>query len=267
MVGADRTSAVLEAVDAVAYMAGGLDSAGRVLADVLGLGLGADASYGLWTSLAPLPDRRAGAAAAAAFSKVYVIGGFGSDSLAARSVSYATVLPSGTLNGWLRGPDLPEGRAFASAVVVGSTLLVLGGERGLVDPDAVTDSTQLVSTVYAIGISALSGAFRDSSWTILPVTLRQPRSRGAAFAVDDVLIVTGGVYAGMPSSAESEYAVLVDGLPGAFVEFPGESLASLTGGPTWLPAAPVVWDASGIARVTLVGGFVNGIPSALTWSQ
>ena len=72
---------------------------------------------------------------------------------------------------------------------------------------------------------------------------------------------------GMPSSAETEYAVLADGLPGTFLEFPGESLASLTGGPTWLPAAPVVWDASGVARVTLVGGFVNGIPSALTWSQ
>lgn len=267
MVGADRTNAVLENVEGVAYMIGGLDSADRVLSDVLGLGLGADGSYGLWTALPPLPDNRAGAAALAAYSKLYVIGGFGSDSLASRSVAYATILPSGTPNGWLLGPPLPEGRAFAAAVVIGSTLFVLGGERGLIDPDTVADSTQLAETVYAIAISPLTGAFRDTTWTALPVTLPQGRSRAAAFGVDDVLIVTGGVYPGMPSSAETEYATLVGGLPEAFQEFPGATLASMAGGPVWLAAAPVIWDTAGIGRVTLIGGLMAGSPTAQTWSQ
>jgi len=162
---------------------------------------------------------------------------------------------------------LPEGRAFAAAAVIGTTLFVLGGERGLIDPDAVADSTQLTETIYAISISPLTGAFRDTTWTTLPVTLPQGRSRAAAFAVDDALIVTGGVYVGMPSEAETAYATLVDGLPQAFQEFPGATLVSMAGGPVWLAAAPVIWDTAGIARVTLIGGLVAGTPTAQTWSQ
>lgn len=265
--GSDRTTAVLQDVDAVAYVLGGIDSAGRVLADALGLGVTAAGGYGLWSALAPLPNRRAGAAATTAFSKVYVIGGFGSDSLATRTVTYATVLPTGTLNGWFQGPELPEGRAFAAAAVARSTLFVLGGERGLVDPSGVADSSQLAATVYAIRISPLSGAFRDTAWTELPTPLLRPRSRGSAFVVDDALVVTGGVYLGMPSAGETEFASVANGLPGPFQESPGDLLASLAGGPVWLAAAPTVWTAAGNIRVTLVGGLVSGAPSTQTWSQ
>jgi hypothetical protein len=265
--GADRTTAVLNDVEAVAYILGGIDSAGRVLTDALGLGVTATGAYGFWTSLAPMPDRLAGPAAVAAFSRVYVVGGFGSDSLATRTVIYATVLPSGTLNGWFRGPELPEGRAFAAAAVVGSTLLVLGGEAGLIDPTGVVDSAQLAATVFAIRLNPLTGAFRDTAWTELPTTLLRPRSRGAAFAVDDAVVVTGGVYMGMPSAGETEFAPLTDGVPGAFQESPTSTLAALAGGPVWLAAAPVLWDGAGSPRVTLVGGLVAGLPTAQTWSQ
>jgi hypothetical protein len=265
--GGDRTTAVLDGVEGVAYILGGIDSAGRVLTDALGLGLASDGSYGLWTTLAPLPERRAGIAAVTAFSKVYAIGGFGSDSLATRTVIYATVLPSGTLNGWFRGPELPEGRAFGVAAVAGSTLLVLGGERGLIDPSGVADSAQLAATVYAIRLSPLTGAFRDSAWTELPTTLLRPRSRGSAFVVDDALVVTGGVYVGMPSAGETEFALLSGGIPGTFHESPASSLAALAGGPVWLAAGPLLWDAAGSARVTLVGGLITDTPTTRVWSQ
>jgi hypothetical protein len=265
--GGDRTTAVLDDVEAVAYVLGGIDSADQVLTDALGLGVTSAGAYGLWTSLAPLPERRAGVAAVAALSRLYVIGGFGSDSLATRTVIYATVLPSGTLNGWFRGPELPEGRAFAAAVVVGSTLFVVGGERGLIDPTGVADSSQLAATVYAIRLSPLSGAFRDTTWTELPVTLLRPRSRGAAFVVDDALVVTGGVYMGMPSAGETEFAVLTNGMPGSFQESPGSLLASLAGGPVWLASAPALWNGAGAGRVTLVGGLISGTPTAQGWSQ
>jgi len=265
--GGDRTTAVLDDVEAVAYVLGGVDSTGQVLTDALGLGVASDGSYGFWTSLAPLPERRAGLATAAALSRLYVVGGFGSDSLATRSVIYATVLPSGTLNGWFRGPELPEGRAFAAALVVGSTLLVVGGERGLIDPMGVADSAQLAATVYAIRLSPLSGAFRDTAWTELPVALLRPRSRGAAFVVDDALVVTGGVYMGMPSAGETEFATLTNGVPGPFQEFPGTPLAPLAGGAVWLASPPALWNGAGSARVTLVGGLVAGTPVAQGWSQ
>ena len=267
MAGADRTTAALQDVESVAYMIGGVDSAGRVLADALGIGLSSTGAYSLWTPMAPLPDRRAGIATAVAFGKLYAIGGFRPDSLAARDVFYSTILPNGTLNGWLIGPPLPEGRAFAAAAVAGSTLFVLGGERGAVLPDSLADSTQLAATVYAIPISPLSGAFRDSVWTELPASLLHARSRLSAAVVDDALIATGGIYAGMPSAGETEYAVMANAQVGAFQEFPGATLAALAGGPVLGPAVPLLWTAQGIGRLTVIGGTVGGAPVAQVWSK
>ena len=267
MAGADRTTAALEDVESVAYMIGGVDSAGRVLADALGIGVSAEGAYSLWTPMAPLLDRRAGIATAVAFGKLYAIGGFGPDSLAARDVFYTTVLPNGTLNGWFVGPPLPEGRAFAAAAVAGSTLYVLGGERGAILPDSLADSTQLAATVYAIPISPLSGAFRDSVWTELPVALRRARSRLSAAIVDDALVVTGGIYGGMPSAGETEYAAITNGQVGAFQEFSGATLASVAGGPVLDAARPLVWNTQGVVRVTVIGGTVGATPVAQVWSQ
>jgi hypothetical protein len=267
MAGADRTSAALQDIESVAYMVGGVDSAGRVLAEAQGIGVSAAGAYSLWTPMAPLLDRRAGMATAVAFGKLYAIGGFRPDSLAARDVFYTTVLPNGTLSGWFRGPPLPEGRAFAAAAVTGSTLYLLGGERGVILPDAVADSAQLTATVYAIPISPLSGAFRDSVWTELPVTLIHARSRHSAAPVDDALVVTGGVYVGMPSPGETEYAIVASGQVGAFQEFPGGTLAALAGGPVLGAAVPLVWTSQGIARLTVIGGTVVGAPAAQVWSK
>lgn len=267
MAGADRTTAALQDIESVAYMVGGLDSAGRVLAEAQGIGVSAAGAYSLWTPMAPLLDRRAGMATAVAFGKLYAIGGFRPDSLAARDVFYTTILPNGTLSGWFRGPPLPEGRAFAAAAVAGSTLYLLGGERGVILPDAVADSTQLTVTAYTIPISPLSGAFRDSVWTELPVTLIHARSRHSAALVDDALVVTGGVYVGMPSAGETEYATAANGQVGAFQEFPGGTLAAMAGGPVLGAAVPFVWTAQGIARLTVIGGTVVGAPAAQVWSQ
>jgi hypothetical protein len=267
MAGADRTNSALWDVESVAFMIGGIDSAGRVLAEALGIGVSAAGVYSLWTPMAPLLDRRAGVATAVAFGKLYVIGGFRPDSLAARDVFYTTIQPNGTLSGWFRGPSLPEGRAFAAAALAGSTLYLIGGERGSILPDSVADTTRLAATVYAIPISPLSGAFRDSVWTALPVTLLHARSRLAATVVDDALVVMGGVYAGMPSAGETEYATAAAGQLGAFQEFPGATLASAAGGPVLGPATPIVWTAQGTARVTVIGGTVLGVPTAQVWSK
>lgn len=267
MAGADRTTAALVDVESVAYMVGGVDSAGRVLADVLGIGVSAEGVYSLWTPMAPMLDRRAGQASVVAFGKLYAIGGFRPDSLAARDVYYTSVQPNGTLSGWFRGPPLPEGRAFAAAVVAGSTLYVLGGERGLVLPDSVADSTQVTATVFAIPVSPLSGAFRDSVWTELPAALVHARSRPAAVVVDDAIVVTGGVYVGMPSAGETEYAILASGQLGDFQEHPGATLAAAAGGPVVGFAAPILWNGQGIARITVIGGTVLGTPVAQVWSQ
>jgi hypothetical protein len=266
MAGADRTTAPLD-IEAVAYMLGGVDSAGRVLADVLGISVSPAGAYGLWTGLASLPDRRGGTASITAFGKVYAVGGFGSDSLASRGVAYATIRPDGTLNGWFLGPPLPEGRAFASVAIAGTTLFAIGGERGLVHYDVVTDTTQLTGTVFAIRLSPLSGSFRDTAWTELPTMLLAPRSRAAAFLVEDALVVTGGVYADMPSSGETEFARFAGDTLEAFQQFPGAPLAPQAGGATWSAAAPILWTRTGVGRSTVVGGNQPTGPTTRTWSQ
>jgi hypothetical protein len=258
----------LEGIDGVAYEIGGIDSAGAVLTDVLGIGLSASGAYGLWTPLTFLPAPRAGAAAVAALGNLYLIGGFGTDSLASRSVFTASVQPTGGLSGWFAGPPLPDGLAFAAAAVVGSTLYVLGGERGLVDPDSIADSTALSAAVLAIRLSPRTGAFLDTTWTILSTALMQARSRHAAFVLDGAIVVTGGVYLGMPSSNESEYAARDStGLLGPFQALPPPSVADLAGHPVWSSASPPLWDASGVGHATLAGGAVPGGVSLRVWSR
>lgn len=267
LLGVDRLNSRI-GLDGVGYEIGGVDSTGAVLTDVLGIGLTASGGYGLWTPLTVLPVPRAGVAAVAALGNLYVIGGFGTDSLAARSVLTASVQPAGGLSGWFPGPPLPDGLAFAAAVVAGNTLYVLGGERGLVSPDTVADSTALSATVLAIRLSPKTGAFLDSAWTVLPTPLIQPRSRHAAFVLDGAIVVVGGVYMGMPSSAESEYAVPDStGKLGSFRELPSPSVADLAGHPVWLSANPLLWDAAGVERATLVGGAVPGGVSSRVWSR
>jgi hypothetical protein len=267
MAGADGTNSPLE-LESVAYMVGGIDTAGRILADVYGIGVTAGLEYGLWTSLTPLPGARAGAAAVLAFGKLVVIGGFGPDSLASRAVTSAAVNPDGTLNGWFNGPPLPQGLAFPAAALAGETLYVVGGERDVVNPTGVPDSTNLTGSVFAIRLSPLTGAFADSTWTELPVTLGHPRSRAAAFVVDDAVVVAGGIYVGAPSAGDAEYATLSsDGSLSTFQDVPGPTLADVVGNSVWSFAAATLWDAQGIARATVVGGLTPAGPSARIWSQ
>jgi hypothetical protein len=267
VLGAHRLNARL-GLDGVVYQIGGIDSAGNVLTDVLGIGITTSGSYTLWTPLAVLPTPRAGAAGAVAFGTLYIIGGFGPDSLASRSVLTANVDSAGRLSGWFVGPSLPDGLAFAAAAVAGHTLYVTGGERGLVDPDTVSDSSAVSSAVLAIRLSPKTGAFLDTAWTVLTTSLAHARSRHAAFAMDGALVVTGGIYVGLPSAAESEYAVVDStGALAAFQDLPPPTVADLAGAPAWLSGGPPIWDARGQARPTLVGGFTPGGVSNRVWSR
>ncbi len=191
-----------------------------------------------------------------ALGNLFVVGGIGADSLASAVVLAAVVSGPGTLNGWFEGPGLPEGRAFAALTVMGNRLYVVGGQTGLVRPDTVDpQSPDLRGTVYSIALSARTGFFADSTWTELPAALTAPRARHAALVVDSSLVVTGGVYPGMPAPGETEVArILDDGSLSAFGLAGQPLLAGLAGGALQGFAAPVVWDAGGAVRVTLVGG-------------
>ncbi len=266
LAGVDRTNTSLE-LESVAYMVGGIDTAGRLLPDVFGIGITATGEYGLWTRLTPLPVARAGAVAIAAFGNLMVMGGFGADSLALTNVNAAIVNPNGTINGWFDGPDLPEGLAFAAAVIDGDRLYVVGGETGSVSPNVSdTSGANVRSSVWVMRLSERTGFFADSAWTEL-APLLQPRSRHAAFVLGRALVVAGGIYGGRPSQDESEFALIAaDGTIGPFATTGQVTIADLGGGVLDGAAAPAAWDQRGRAIAILIGGRdMAGTPRTGVW--
>jgi len=259
MVGASSLTSRL-ANDGVAWMIGGLDQTGRAISDVRGIAIGSTGSYGFWTPLAAMPVNRAGMAAAVGLGAIYVVGGFGNDSLAAREVLIATINTEGTINGWFRGPDLPEGRAFASTAVVGDRLYVLGGVAGAVHPDT-TDLGTLRATVYSITLSRRTGFVVGTDWQVEP-PLAHARARHAVFASGRGLIVVGGV-TDDPTAPETEWAPLTNGALGTFAE---RVAATVPRGPLRDFAAPVVRDAQGrIVVTTLAGRDSTGVSAQAWW--
>ena len=259
MVGATALSSRL-ASGGVAWMIGGMDSTGRTLADVLGISVGLDGSYGFWTPLAPLPGDRAGSAATVGLGAIYVVGGFGTDSTARRDVLMAIINPEGTINGWFRGPDLPVALAFAGAAVIDDRLYVAGGETGLVHPDSSVTG-QLTSAVYSLRLSRRTGFFADTAWTTEPVALVHARARHALYAAAGGLVVVGGVLVDSAVN-DTEAARIAGGTLGAFQE---STATARIGGPTRDGGAPAIRDGSGFAVVTVVGGTDAGGATSRVW--
>ncbi len=263
--GADRSRANLTLVDGMAYAVGGIDSTDRFLSDVIGLAVSATGQHVPWRELSALPEPLAGAAVVVTRGLMIVAGGVAEDSSASAAVYSATINPNGTLNGWFTGPSLPVPLAFATIVVHHATIYVIGGETGHVDVDA-PDSTAQVSTVYAITLSSLSGFFVDSTWRALPTALGRPRSRHAAFTLDQGILVTGGLYPGAPGAGESEFAPFLGDSLGAFTDVTAPALTALGGNPIGHVAGVVTADQEALPHPTLVGGrTLAGAPSSAVW--
>lgn len=266
LAGADRTNAPLDSVEAVAYLIAGLDSTGLPVANVSGIGVRRTGDYSLWTPLTPLPERRAGAASLVAFGAIIVAGGFGADSLARSDVFIASIQPTGEINGWFRGPSLPEPRAFGALVLLDETLFFVGGQTGLVPPDSIDPaSADLRATVWSAPLSRRSGFFLADSWTAV-ASLLEPRTRHAAFGLDGGLLVTGGVHPAGPG-AESEFAAVApDGTIGAFAGLGATSIADLGGGALRDVLYATVWDARGVPHPLIAGGRdAQGALRRATW--
>ena len=269
IVAVDRTRTRLRSdeFEGAAYLIGGLDADGAPLATVEGIGLRAGGAYGLWQPFTLLPERRAGVAAVTAHGNIFVVGGFGPDSVARPDVFYAGVQPDAQLNGWFRGPPLPEARALGALVVVDETLYYVGGETGVVDPDSTDPaSPNLRGTVWALRLSPRSGFPTDAGWIDVG-QLVEPRSRHAAFGLDGGILVTAGVYAAAPSTSESEFATIgPDGTVGVFAPVGAPTIASLGGGVLRYMAFTTAWDSRGVPHPLIVGGR-TGVDSVLsrTW--
>jgi hypothetical protein len=82
-----------------------------------------DIAANTWTTVAPLPEARTGAAAAVVDGTLYVIGGTN----AAGAVQPTLFAYDPGLDSWTTGPALPVARTLLAAVGVHGTLVVVGG--------------------------------------------------------------------------------------------------------------------------------------------
>ena len=222
-----RTAAALAALLLAGCTAGGPDSPapgpGPATTAAPGAGRGP-----AWRRLAPVPSQRTEVAAAAVGSRIWVLGGYGSDGT---TLATAEVFDTGA-GTWSRGPDLPVAVNHAMAATLDGVLYVAGGN------DDQGPSTQL---------ARLDG----NGWRTL-AALPQGRSAGGLVALDGRLYLVGGVVDGGLAADTQVYDPDADrwssapGLP-----TPREHLGAAAAG----------------GRVYVVGGRVRGVGNNLAAAE
>ena len=128
-----------------------------------------------------LPAARTdGVAAALGTTYLYASGSDGTAPVADTHLSHP--VGTGNLDAWSTGPALPEARADASSVVIGTTLYVIGG----LGPDG-----QPTDTVYSLTVG--NDGTLPAEWTIEEgLVLPEARAGAAAVTIDDGIVLMGG---------------------------------------------------------------------------
>jgi len=222
-----RTAAALAALLLAACTAGGPDSPAPDPAPATTAAPGAGRGPA-WRRLAPVPSQRTEVAAAAVGSRIWVLGGYGSDGT---TLATAEAFDTGA-GTWSRGPDLPVAVNHAMAATLDGVLYVAGGN------DDQGPSTQL---------ARLDG----NGWRTL-AALPQGRSAGGLVALDGRLYLVGGVVDGGLAADTQVYDPDADrwssapGLP-----TPREHLGAAAAG----------------GRVYVVGGRVRGVGNSLAAAE
>jgi N-acetylneuraminic acid mutarotase len=137
-----------------------------------------DPATDTWHRIAPLPERRAGAAAIWDGHEILVVGGrAGAGSPTRVELAYNPVT-----NGWRRLPAMETGRMQGVSAWTGSRLLIWGGELG---------RKSLVFSRHGLSFDPAT-----NRWARLPEAPIQSRLNPAATWTGRELIVWGGLAAG-----------------------------------------------------------------------
>jgi hypothetical protein len=195
-----RSNATLATLSGVPYVIGGLDAAGAPTTTVYvgqlengqltgwKLSDGTDGTIDL-----TLPQPLSGAAAVAASSGLWLIGGRSADGPIA-TVRQAALTTTGTpaLTKWadVTALPLPEARAGATAVLIGNFLYVTGGEG----PNGVSDSVYRLT--FQTGAPVVKPGGGLEGWATpqagQPGNLPAPRANHSSFTANGALYVIGG---------------------------------------------------------------------------
>jgi len=230
------------------YVIGGIDTAGRAQATVLGADVTADSVSRRFIFLEPLPVPVAGAIAVVRRGRIYVIGGTDDQGQPQQAVYVGRIGVDGHIDGWYQQPPLPGPRAYGGGLVRDGRVVAIGGVADSVPPGGGLDPTpQRLVTSDTAPLSLISGFF-TGPWGSAPALLPEGRSQFALLDVGNAVLVVGGMYAGAATNAAETIAAPVI----------GDSLGTFAG-----PVGTQIWDQTcGAAGAgTLVG------PAAVTWRE
>ena len=171
---------------------------------------------------------------------LYVIGGEDSSGKLCSQVWMAKVGANGVLGQWQQTVSLPQPRAFASCVVAGPFVYVMGGETasGLSSDVlfALVDTTTTDSTY-----GGLCGFGVSNAWQANFAPLAVPMSRAAAAADDRKIVLVGGLTAGGPVSTVYYAQIKNDGSVGKWYTSPNclpgavtDAGATVSNGEVWV---------------------------------
>jgi hypothetical protein len=243
------------------YVIGGLDSAGRAQASVLGADVAPDSVTGHFVTLEPLPGPRAGATAIVRHGTIYVIGGTDELGRPQPSVYAGRIGADGHIDGWYAQPSLPGPRAYGGGIARDRRVFALGGVADSVPPGGgLNAGTQRMVTGDTAAVSPRTGFF-TGSWGVGAALFPEGRSQFAVFDLDSTVLVVGGMYGGASSnSAETLAATALGDSLGPFTGPVGTNrIADLmcltqTAG-TLVGPAGISWrEPTGTRRGLLLGG-------------
>ncbi len=199
-----RTNATVVTLTGVPYVIGGLDADGKPTTTVF-MGEIEDGEVASWTLQngedgsqdLTLPTALSDAAAVPTSDGIYLFGGLTPDGLTATVLRSA--IEDGPLTEWQAVSELPlpEPRADATAVALGDTMYVFGG-NGLAGPTTTIYRLQLED-----GLPAMDEEGRVIGWASAPTSqqLPFPRADAMSFSANGSIYVIGGVDAtGVPQA-------------------------------------------------------------------
>ena len=255
------------------YVIGGIDTAGRAQATVLGADVTADSVSRRFIFLEPLPAPVAGAIAVVRRGRIYVIGGTDDRGQPQQAVYVGRIGVDGHIDGWYQQPPLPGPRAYGGGLVRDGRVVAIGGVADSVPPGGgLNAAPERLVTSDTAPVSLVSGFF-TGPWGSGPTVLPEGRSQFAVLDLGNAVLVVGGMYAGAAANAAETIAapVIGDSL-GTFAGPVGtqiwQQICGTSGAGTLVGPTAVAWrEANGTPRGLVLGGIdlVTQLRRGCTW--
>ena len=242
------------------YVIGGIDTAGRATATVLGADVTADSVSRHFIFLEPLPAPVAGAIAVVRRGRIYVMGGTDDRGQPQQGVYVGRIGVDGHIDGWYQQPPLPGPRAYGGGLVRDGRVVAIGGVADSVPPGGGLDAApQRLVTSDTAPLSLVSGFF-TGTWGSGPTLLPEGRSQFALLDLGNAVLAVGGMYAGAgTNAAETIAAPIIGDSLGTFAGPVGnqiwQQICGTSGAGTLIGPAGVTWrEADGTPRGLVLGG-------------